>query len=194
MTPLPPSPPAPNPADAALAARAAARGPGRLADAQAAFEQLYRLHARPLVAFIASRVPSADADDLHQTVWAKAWERMPDQFDGGHVRGWLFQIARNLIIDRGRKKREDSADKIGDRPDPRLTGPSAGLEEDDDRRRLAACMDKLPTALRELVRGRLAGDDYETVAARLNIPAARAHRLFHDAKTKLEGCVQQADP
>ena len=42
--------------------------------AQQAFDALYRKHARLLLAFLSSRVPRHDLDDVHQTVWGRVWE------------------------------------------------------------------------------------------------------------------------
>src|SRR5258705_157078 len=68
--------------------------------AQAAFAALYEHPSRSLVAFIATRVGRSDVDDTHQAVWLKVWGSLPSRFDGRQFRGWLFQIARNEIIDR----------------------------------------------------------------------------------------------
>lgn len=63
-----------------------------------------RLHG-----FIRRRVPSpADAEDIFQDVWyefARAWS-LPEPIE--QVGAWLFRVARNRIIDRGRKKREEA--------------------------------------------------------------------------------------
>src|SRR5262249_46401761 len=64
-------------------------------DAEAAFQQLYQRHARPLLAFLAGRVRRDLLDDVHQTVWLRVWERTPERIEGGNFRAWLFQVARN---------------------------------------------------------------------------------------------------
>jgi len=59
--------------------------------------------------FIRRRVPSpADAEDIFQEVWyefARAWS-LPEPIE--QVGAWLFRVARNRIIDRGRKQREEA--------------------------------------------------------------------------------------
>lgn len=68
-----------------------------------AMEELVELTRRPLFAFILSARGQADwdADDIFQETWLRTLRRRrrvkPD-----HVLSWLFRVARNLIIDRGR--------------------------------------------------------------------------------------------
>jgi DNA-directed RNA polymerase specialized sigma24 family protein len=85
-------------AGAALRERSGSAPPA----AQAAFEHLYRRHAPLLLAFIAARVPAADRDDMHQEVWRRVWQKLPNHFDGRNTRAWLYEIARNALIDHNR--------------------------------------------------------------------------------------------
>jgi RNA polymerase sigma factor (sigma-70 family) len=177
-----------------LAAVVARRGEsdGALRAAREAFEQLYRRHAPLLLAFVAARVRPADREDLHQDVWERAWNHLPDQFHGGNVRAWLHQIARNAIIDRGRKAR----------PEP-LAAPEALLDGRDhpahDRliehergEALRRCLEKLPKTAATLVRARLGGDDYAEICQRLGLAPQQAHKLFHTSKEQLKTCVKRA--
>ena len=41
--------------------------------------------------------------DLTQETFTKAWEYVDDGKEVGHMRGFLYQIARNLVIDHYRK-------------------------------------------------------------------------------------------
>jgi len=65
-----------------------------------------RLHG-----FIRRRVPSAgDAEDILQDVFyefVRAWS-LPEPIE--QVGAWLVRVAKNRIIDRGRKKREEALD------------------------------------------------------------------------------------
>jgi DNA-directed RNA polymerase specialized sigma24 family protein len=89
--------------DEQLAAAAARRGDSDRASPMArdAFERLYRRHASLLLAFLAARARPSDRDDLHQEVWRRAWDHLLQQFDGRDFSAWLFQIARNALIDHG---------------------------------------------------------------------------------------------
>src|SRR5947209_3692009 len=96
--------------DEELAAEIAGRDASERAfrAAREAFEGLYRRHAPLLLAFLSSRVHASERDDLHQDIWQRVWVSLPAQFQGGNFRAWLHKIARNAIIDLGRKKRSSA--------------------------------------------------------------------------------------
>lgn len=75
-----------------------------------------------LGSFIRRRVADlGDAEDILQDVFfelVEAW-RLPEPIE--QVGAWLFRVARNRIVDRFRKKREEP-----------LPGTSAGVDGDDD--------------------------------------------------------------
>ena len=63
--------------------------------------QLRSEHEPGLRSFLCSRVQDADLEDILQELWVRVSE---GKFPGGHIRGWLFQVAKNLVADRHRKK------------------------------------------------------------------------------------------
>src|SRR6185369_7689265 len=75
-----------------------------------------------LGSFIRQRVPDpGDAEDILQDVFfelVEAW-RLPEPIE--QVGAWLFRVARNRIVDRFRKKREEP-----------LSGASADSDDDGD--------------------------------------------------------------
>lgn len=74
----------------------------------AAFDDLYRQFMTPIFRFVFIRVRNrADAEDLTQTVFVKAWNALP-RFDDREERflAWLYTIARNSIIDHWKKKKD----------------------------------------------------------------------------------------
>src|SRR5271156_5468702 len=69
-----------------------------------AFGSLYHRHSASLLAFLRSRSNRVDADDIHQEVWVKLREKPPT--DARHqLRGWLFMVARNKLVDFYRDKK-----------------------------------------------------------------------------------------
>lgn len=110
-----------------------------------------RLHG-----FIRRRVPSpGDAEDILQDVFyefARACS-LPEPIE--QVGAWLVQVARNRIIDRGRKKREEPLpDEDGDYLDAALPTIDSGPEAAYARARLmeaiAGALDELPAREREV--------------------------------------------
>jgi RNA polymerase sigma-70 factor (ECF subfamily) len=160
--------------------------------ARGAVDELYRRYGRRVLAFLAARLPRSDVDDVHQEVWLRVWRSLPEGFRGGSFPAWVFTIARHLIVDRVRGSRPgfvESTDEMADRSE---NGPLDILVEDERKRLLARCLERLAkqnARAADLVRGRLAGDGYETLANQLGLTVERTHRLFFDVKEQLKRCV-----
>jgi RNA polymerase sigma-70 factor (ECF subfamily) len=166
--------------------------PADVADAQDALMELYRRHAPELLAFLAGRVRRADIEDLHQEVWKRIWEQAPRQFDGRHFRGWVFRIATNLMRDHRKRRRPVPAGECDDRADALSGTPVEDFIDAERWTALTRCLEKLSAAARELVRGRLGGEDYPALCARLGLDAPRAYKVFHTAVKQLRDCVEEA--
>src|SRR3954451_5371445 len=81
----------PEASDEALAARCDVAG-------------MYARYASRMLAFVSSRgVAAHDLDDVAQELWVRVHNGLKARTFSGHFSGWLFQIARNLIVDRARK-------------------------------------------------------------------------------------------
>ena len=178
--------------DEELAAEIARRDASERASraAREAFEGLYRRHAPLLLAFMSSRVHASDRDDLHQDIWQRVWTSLPAQFQGGNFRAWLYQIARNAIIDLGRKKRPAPLTDPLALVDGRSERAGSLLLEQERKAALERCLKALKSELAELVRARLGGDSYTDVCGRLGLRPEQANKLFHLAKTQLKTCVE----
>ena len=135
--------------------------------------------------FIRRRVPSAqDVEDILQDVFAELVEANRRLMPIDHVTGWLFRVARNRIIDRFRKKKEqpladgdgDVDDDDGDfRLDLALPSPDAGPEAHYARRvlitALQQALDELPQPQREVfVAHEIEGCSFKELAARSGAP------------------------
>lgn len=70
-----------------------------------AFEILYGRYRTYLYAFLCRLLSSdrSEVDDIFQSVWLKAIDKMPTLQEKGSFYGYLQQIARNMVIDRARK-------------------------------------------------------------------------------------------
>ena len=125
------------------------------ADAMDAMVERYR---RPLFGFIRSMTGSgADADEVYQETWFRALRSLP-RYRARNFPGWLFRIARNLLIDRQRKRKpdvsmdEENSDGISlghvlAGPEPAPDEAAAALETG---RRVALAVAQLPAAQREV--------------------------------------------
>jgi RNA polymerase sigma-70 factor (ECF subfamily) len=169
-----------------------ARKRGAARDAEAAFQQLYQRHARPLLAFLAGRVRRDQLDDVHQTVWLRVWERTPERIEGGNFRGWLFQVARNYLIDLARRKKVEPTEETEEWQDSRAPTALDTLIAQEEPHIVGRCMKHLDEEEAGVVRGRFAGEGYEDICRRMQITAARAYKLYHEATRKLQTCVQRS--
>lgn len=108
-----------------------------------AFEALYHRHQAGLYTFILSQVRNQDrAADLTQDTFVRAWESLAKLRSPGAFRGWLYQIAMNLIRDEvksgwARREMTESALNGKDEMPPTLPEPSDSAT-DPEREALAA--------------------------------------------------------
>jgi RNA polymerase sigma-70 factor (ECF subfamily) len=124
---------------------------------QEAFGSLYVRYLEPIYRYVFYRVPnSGDAEDLTEQIFLNAWEslttgksRKPIE----NVRAWLYRIARNVVIDRIRKKKPLLVDM--NEYDYLATSnegtPEAELETQLETADLLAALDKLDEPSRELI-------------------------------------------
>ena len=156
--------------------------------------RLYQRYGQRTLAFLVSLGLSRDdAEDVHHQVWMKIIQILPQQSLEGSFRAWMFQVMRNSAVDWMRKKKPalvDSATMDATANDPACEGVEASFIQQEYHDALARCLAQLDETARELVRGRLSGQDYPQLAATLHLEVARAHRVFFDAKESLTRCVR----
>src|SRR5437870_2609702 len=72
-----------------------------------AFDSLYRLYVTPLYRYVLIRMRShEDAEDIVQDTFLKAYDALPRyEHTKESMLPYLFTIARNLLINHGKKKR-----------------------------------------------------------------------------------------
>jgi RNA polymerase sigma-70 factor, ECF subfamily len=95
--------------------------------------------------FVAHRVPSNDIDDVLQDVLVRMHRGLSALRDDERFSAWMFQIARNAIVDARRKHAVEAVD--GHDVDETAAAPSSG----DDREAataLAGCVSLFVAALR----------------------------------------------
>jgi RNA polymerase sigma-70 factor (ECF subfamily) len=151
--------------DRLLARRALAARAGD----EAAMRALYRELHPEIARFVGRRVRSrADAEDLVSRVFFTLVERL-DDFDPkrGNLRGWLFRIARNAIIDHFRKQRPTVAfDGLGELVPADVDDPLSELLERERLGHVLRQLEAQPTETRELLALRYAdGLRHKEIAA-----------------------------
>ncbi len=139
-------------------------------DDREVFGVLYERYAREMRGFVRARSGGNDAvaQDITSAVFTKALAALP-RYTDGPFRAWLYQIARNTIIDEYRRKRpagsiDDLGEIGGDGDDPLDHAVAA-----DAARRLHEAILTLRPAHREIIRLRLHGLSIAQIASRLDM-------------------------
>lgn len=135
-------------------------------------ESIWQAFADPLRRFILKRVAtSEDADDIVQDVFMKIHARVGALKDVERVQGWVFQIARNAVIDYYRASRptdelhETTITLFDDVPDDVESAMALSVR---------GFMAALPDGYREAVEMEAAGVPQKDIAARLNLTLSGA--------------------
>jgi RNA polymerase sigma factor (sigma-70 family) len=121
------------------------------------------------------RLPSADADDVNQTVWLRLVEHLGDLREPRALPGWLVTTTRNealrIIRLRGRDTPVDpqgyTLERIGEQPEL-----DEELIRDERAQALRAALLELPAGRRELLELLLMDPpiSYDEISAKLGIP------------------------
>ena len=167
-----------------------ARGDGERADValaaagdQQAFERLYRAHVARIHSLVRRMVGGgeAEADELVQDVFVRAWQRL-STFRGEAAFGtWLHRLAVNLVLNalktasRGRRMFDDDQAVIELSPGRRET-PEEAMD-------LEAALSLLPKGARQIfVLHDVAGYRHEDIAAMLEIATGTSKAQLHRAR------------
>lgn len=162
----------------------------------ASLDQLVARYRQPLFTWFMGMTGSrSDAEDLFQDVWVRVI-RNADRFEDVSFRAWMWQIARNLLIDFRRKRKPDiSLDAVDDEEDQPLletlvakeASPRDDVERTDMARKAMQAVGKLPAVQREVFLMRIQGDlPFSEIAKILKVPVNTALGRMHDATTRLK--------
>ena len=122
----------------------------------------------------------ATAEDLFQETWIRVLEK-GHQYDGkSRFATWLMTIAHNVAIDHLRKRRPASLDEMRDEEDAAPFEPVAAdpspfeqMSALEDRTRIHAALEQIPTIFREVLVLRFQEQmKLEEIAKLINIPLA----------------------
>ncbi len=167
---------------------------------------------RRLGSFIRRRVPDpGDAEDILQDVFSELVESVRMVRPIEQVGAWLFQVARNRIIDRFRRRSSEAIvraqgpegdDGLADVAES-LPSPRAGPEAQYARRllieELDAALDELPAEQREVfVAHELEGRSFRELAAQtglnINTLLSRKRYAIQHLRNRLQQIYQELEP
>jgi RNA polymerase sigma-70 factor (ECF subfamily) len=154
------------------------------------FQDLYRLHARPLWAYLYRLTGNAaDADDLLQEAFCRVLAAPLATRDDRELRAYLFRVATNAATDlwrrggRGKRREEPlSDDAAGPAP-----GGDAALKQDMAR----TFRDLKPQERMLLWLAHVEGSEHREIAAALGLKPASVPVLLFRARRKLAGLLRK---
>jgi len=157
---------------------------------EAAFEALYRRHVGQVLG-LARRLAGADAEELVQETFARAWEHRREMRSPVHLKRWLRRVAVNLWINELRRRR--FGDRRPDRAEPEAAdavAPTparpAGLRLDLERA-LAALTPRLRAVV---VLFDLYGLRHDEIADAMEMTPGASKVQLHRARTRLREILQ----
>lgn len=134
----------------------------------------------------------ADADDIVQETLLRAW-RKPDllEDDVGSMRGWLFTVARNLVIDRARSARRHQ-EVPSAQMDEEMDLSADRVEQLFDQMLLTDALDSLADHHRDVViRAFYGGLSTAQLASELGIPEGTVKSRLHYGLRALRLALQE---
>ena len=144
----------------------------------------------------AFRLPEADAEDVFQEVFARAYQHLDKLRDDAAVRPWLAQLTRRLCIDRLRaaSRERPTADE-----ELELAGSDETLTMLEDALTVREALAAAPEHCREILDRFFARDEsYRTIGEALALPsgtiASRISRCLARLRELLEGRSQADSP
>ncbi len=151
-------------------------------------ERLWELLSAKLRSFLVQRVSDEQvAEDLLQETFIRIHQRLGDIDDVRRLTSWIFQIARNLVIDHYRAKSRDAAAMADDLETQRDDGPNlnalvAGW--------LPQMISELPDAYREYVEiYELKGIPQQRIAEQLGLSLSGAKSRVQRGREKLKALL-----
>ena len=170
--------------------------------AASAFEGFVRAHQDMVFATAVRLLGNpAEAEDVAQTVFLKAFERFDVLANSPTAGGWLKTVTRNACLNhlsRYRARWQSLSDLSPDAADARLTAdssPARDLEHADERERLEAALRRLPDHQRvPLVLFHFEEASYEEIAAALGISMAKVKTDIHRGREALRNLLVRPNP
>jgi RNA polymerase sigma-70 factor (ECF subfamily) len=144
----------------------------------------------------AFRLPEADAEDVFQEVFARAYQHLDKLRDDAAVRPWLAQLTRRLCIDR---LRAASRERPTTDEELELAGSDETLTMLEDALTVQEALAAAPEHCREILDRFFARDEsYRTIGEALALPsgtiASRISRCLGRLRELLEGRSQANGP
>lgn len=151
-----------------------------------AFDELAQGYSSSIRSMLISRnVSSADAQDILQETFIKAYVNL-EKFNPEYTFGqWIYTIARNLFIDFTRRRRDDFLDVDGSDTPCTTPNPEQSVINEQNGRQLLDALERMPRNYRRMIELRFYSDlSYEEISQRLGMPMGTVKTQIHRAREK----------
>lgn len=170
-----------------------------------AYDELVTRHRAKIYATIRHMIRhEAEAWDLSQDVFIKAWQALPRFEAKARFSTWLYRITHNTVYDWSRKRRAESAGELNDeifergRIDPASrTTPSGGESPDNSmsqselRQKIEQALEKLSDDHREVVLLKdVQGLSYKEIADVMSCTIGTVMSRLYYARQKLQSLLK----
>jgi RNA polymerase sigma-70 factor (ECF subfamily) len=160
---------------------------------RAAFEELYRRFARPVlglaVRLLGDHGRAEDAaQDTFAAVWRSARSFRPERGSGS---AWLFAVARHAIIDRARQRVDAVTDEVSEEVSLDA-GPAEAAEQEWLAFRVQASLARLPERERQVLElAYWSGLSQSEVASYLDVPLGTVKTRTRAGLARLAGLLEE---
>jgi len=154
-----------------------------------AYDALVSLHLRRVVAIARSIVRNpADADDLAQEAFVKAYRHLPRFRVGEPFAPWIHRIVTNLALDMQKHRTRFPHEPLGEQaPAARRDDADAAAVGGEIARRIAAALDELPDMQRLVARLHLVEEfEHAEIAAMTGLSEGTIRSHLSLARKKLK--------
>lgn len=157
-----------------------------------AFDELYARYERHLFGFLVRQLGDApEAEEVLQETFLSVLRERETGRAARSFKAWLFQVARNLCLNRARTRARaaKAMAAVATAPPEPQAHPERALELHQTVVALRAAVSRLPPALGELYQLRAGGLSYDELAEQLDLPLgtvkSRMHELVHRLREEL---------
>lgn len=162
---------------------------------RSAFASIVEKYKKQIYSVIYSMTRNhADADDLSQDSFVKAYENLHRFNLGTNFRSWLYRIAVNLCIDHLRHKKKFPEDCIDDQPErtsDQNLNPHNNVESSELMENIMMAVNSLPADQRTVVILReMQGLELEEIAEAMKCSESTVRWRLHYARKKLQKKLQ----
>ncbi len=158
-----------------------------------AFSEIVRAYHVPVFNYVLRSVGDRElAEDLSQEVFIRAWRALPRYAFRAKLSTWIFQIAKNVVLDdiRSKKNRVQPVELV-----PELTPavPAPPVEQAELIRLLWIAVEQLSVDLKTaLVLRDVVGLSYNEIAAALDVPLATVKWRIYSARNEVQLALADA--